>query len=174
MRLDNDKVLFPDREKKDCNKEYYPMKLLTATNTTLLNICLLLLRWTVGIILFAVGDGKVFGWFGGQGIEATIAIFVSKMGISAFLAYLSCYTELIGGFLLIVGLLTRPAAFAVTINMLVATLIMLPNGFIMGGADFPFSLMISSLIILLAGPMAYSLDAMLLSRCMKNSAAKSG
>src|SRR3990167_10554686 len=96
------------------------MKLLTETNTTLLNVSLLLLRLTVGIILFLAGAGKVLGWFGGQGIEATLDIFVSQMGIHPILAYLSCYTEFIGGFLLIVGLLTRPAAFALMINILVA------------------------------------------------------
>lgn len=147
------------------------MKLLIATNTRLLDVSLLLLRLTVGIILFLAGAGKVFGWFGGMGIEATIDIFVSKMGIHPILAYLSCYTEFIGGFLLIVGLLTRPAAFAIMINMLVATLVTLPNGFLTG-ASYPFSLMISSLIILLAGPMAYSMDAWLLSRKMKGSATK--
>jgi putative oxidoreductase len=140
------------------------MKLLTGTNNTLLNISVLLLRCTVGSILFVVGAGKVLGWFGGQGIEATINIFVTKMSISAFLAYLSCYTEFIGGFLLIVGLLTRPAALAVMINMLVATLVMLPNGFITGGASYPFSLLMISIIILLTGPMAYSFDALLLNR----------
>ena len=138
------------------------MNLMIKTNTTLLNISLLLLRLTVGIILFLAGAGKVFGWFGGQGIDATIDIFVSKMGIHPILAYLSCYTEFIGGFLLIVGLLTRPAAFAIMINMLVAVLVTLPNGFLVG-ASYPFSMMVSSIIILLAGPMAYSLDACLLS-----------
>lgn len=138
------------------------MKLLTCTNAALLNTSLLLLRLAVGIILFVAGAGKVMGWFGGQGIDATLDIFVSKMGIHPILAYLSCYTEFIGGFLLIVGLLTRPAAFAITINMLVATVLMLPNGF-MTGASYPFSVMVSSLVILLAGPMAYSLDALLLS-----------
>ena len=38
------------------------MKLLTETNVMLLNVCILLLRCTVGIILFGVGSGKVFGW----------------------------------------------------------------------------------------------------------------
>src|SRR5574339_440466 len=138
------------------------MKLLTCTNAALLNTSLLLLRLAVGIILFVAGAGKVVGWFGGQGIEATIDIFGSKMGIHPILAYLSCYTEFIGGFLLIVGLLTRPAAFAITINMFVAGIVTLPNGF-MTGASYPFSMMVSSLVILLAGPMSYSLDAWLLS-----------
>lgn len=137
------------------------MKLLTETNTALLNVSLLLLRFTVGIILFLAGAGKVLGWFGGMGIEATLDIFVSQMGIHPILAYLSCYTEFVGGFLLIVGLLTRPAAFAIMINMLVAGIVTLPNGF-MAGASYPFSMMVSSIVILLAGPMAYSLDAWLL------------
>jgi putative oxidoreductase len=137
------------------------IKLLTETNSRILSICLLLLRCTLGFILFVVGAGKVFGWFGGQGIELTIQNFVN-MGITAPLAYLSCYTELIGGFLLIVGLLTRPAAFAVMINMLVATIVMLPRGFFAGGASYPFSLMVSAVIIQLAGPMAYSVDSLLM------------
>jgi len=70
-------------------------------------------------------------------------------------------TELIGGLLLIAGLLTRPAAFAVTINMLVATVVTLPRGFLMVAA-YPFSLMIGALVVQLAGPMAYSLDSLLL------------
>ncbi|HET7289731.1 MAG TPA: DoxX family protein [Thermodesulfobacteriota bacterium] len=146
------------------------MKLLTCTNAALLNISLLLLRLAVGIILFVAGAGKVLGWFGGMGMDATINIFVTNMGIHPLLAYLSCYTEFIGGFLLIVGLLTRPAAFAITINMLVAGIVTLPNGF-MTGASYPFSMMVSSLVILLAGPMAYSLDAWLLSGGKKSSGA---
>ena len=142
------------------------MKLLTQTNSTLTSISLLLLRCTLGIILFMVGAGKVFGWFGGYGLGPTIHAFVTMMHIPAPLAYLSTFTELIGGALLIVGLLTRPAALAVFINMAVATVIMWPKGFIGSGvgAAWPFSLMISALAILLSGPMAYSIDSLLARR----------
>jgi putative oxidoreductase len=125
-----------------------------------LNAGILLLRCTVGVILFGVGAGKVFGWFGGFGMQMTLHYF-NQMGFSAPLAYLSTYTELVGGFLLILGLLTRPAAFAITINMLVATSVLLPKGFFMGMAAYPFSLMISSIILLLTGPMVYSIDSLL-------------
>ncbi len=135
------------------------MKILTQTNNNLHSISILLLRLTIGIILFVAGAGKVMGWFGGMGLETTIGIFTSKMHIPAFLAYLSCFTEFIGGFLLITGLLTRPAAVAVFINMLVATIVMAPNGFLKGGAAYPLTLTIISLVILLSGPMVYSLDA---------------
>lgn len=75
------------------------------------------------------------------------------------LTYLSTYTEFLGGLLLIIGLLTRPVAFAVMINMLVATLVTLPHGF-MGptGAQTPFLFLVIDIVILLAGPMAFSVD----------------
>ena len=132
-------------------------KLLTGTNDKLLGTCILLLRCTIGGILFVVGAGKVFGWFGGIGLEVTIQMFVTKAGIPAPLAYLSCFTEFVGGLLLILGLLTRPAAFAVTINMLVATIMTMPRGFI-AFASYPFTLMIIAIVIMLTGPMFYSFD----------------
>ena len=136
------------------------IKLLTGTNPKLLSSCLLLLRITVGVILFIVGAGKVLGWFGGFGMQTTINFFVTKEGFSVLLAYLSSYTEFIGGFLLVVGLLTRPVAFAIAINMAVATIVSLPRGFV-AGAAYPFSFMINAVIILLAGPMLFSLDSLI-------------
>lgn len=133
-------------------------KIFINTNPSLLNISILLLRCVAGVILFVAGSGKVLGWFGGMGLEKTIHIFVSNTGLVPALVYLSCFTEFIGGALLIIGLLTRPAAFAVTINMLVATSFMWSKGFFSGGAAYPFVIMIIALVILLAGPMDYSLD----------------
>jgi len=134
------------------------VKILNETNPSLVSLSLLLLRCTIGILLFIAGSGKLFGWFGGFGMEATIQGF-SKIGISMPLTYLSTFTEFTGGLLLIIGLLTRPAAFAVMINMLVATLVTLPHGF-MGptGAQTPFIFLVIDIVILLAGPMVYSID----------------
>lgn len=72
------------------------------------------------------------------------------------------------GNLLIIGLFTRPVAFAVMINMLVATIVMFPKGFIFGGADFPFTLLIIAIIIMLSGPMNYSLDFAMSKRSGRN------
>lgn len=143
------------------------MKLLTQTNTGLLSIGLLLLRWMTGIIVFVAGAGKLYGWFGGIGIKTTLEMFKVGMNIPVALIYLSCYTELIGGLLLIFGFLTRPAAFALFINMLVATISMGTKNFFMGGGAYPCSLMINSLVILLAGPMKYSIDVLLANRSNK-------
>ena len=138
------------------------MNLLTGSNRNLLNLAVLFLRMMLGSIMFVAGAGKVFGWFGGMGMNATIQAFQSYMGLSAFWTYLSSYTELIGGLFLILGFLTRPAALAVTINMLVASVFIGFKGFFAEkGAAYPFSLMVYSLAILLTGPFSYSLDALL-------------
>ena len=136
------------------------MNVLTGTNRSLLSLAILFLRLMLGAIMFVAGGGKVFGWFGGMGIDTTIQMFQSYMGLSAFWTYLSSYTELIGGAFLILGFLTRPAALALTINMLVASIFIGFKGFFVEkGAAYPFSLMVSALVILLTGPLAYSLDA---------------
>ena len=139
-------------------------KVLRSTTTSSLSTGILIIRLTIGILLFMAGSGKALGWFGGYGVEKTLQGF-SQMGFSAFLAYLSMYTEFIGGFLLIIGLFTRFAAFAVTINMAVATLISLPRGF-MGpsGAQTPFIFLMCAVVILITGPMVYSIDYLMIKR----------
>ena len=139
---------------------------MIGTDPKLGYLSILLLRVTLGVILFVAGSGKVFGWFGGYGMQATIQGFQSGFGIPAFLTYLSTYTELIGAVLIAVGLLTRLSAIAVTINMLVATILMLKTGFIgaNGGAAFPFSILMISVTILLVGPLPYSLDQLIFNR----------
>ena len=139
-------------------KKYLVSQILIGKNINLMNISLLLLRCTIGLILFVVGAGKVLGWFGGMGINKTLQIFTSNMHIPAYLAYISCYTEFLGGLFLIIGLFTRPVAFLVTINMIVATIFMWSSGFPSGGAAYPFSLTIISAAILLSGPLNFSLD----------------
>ena len=139
------------------------MKLLTQTNSRLLNLSILLLRCMVGVILFMGGSGKALGWFGGFGMAKTIG-FYKMSGFSVLETYLSSYTEFIGGFLFIIGFLTRPAAIAVLINMIVATVVAMPKGFIMGTASYPFLLAVIAFIFLLTGPMAYSLDALFFQR----------
>jgi putative oxidoreductase len=135
--------------------------IMTKTNPTLMSLGSLFLRCTIGVLLFIAGSGKLFGWFGGYGIKATLEGF-SKIGISAPLTYLSSYTEFLGGLLLIFGFLTRPAAFAIMINMLVATLVTLPHGF-MGptGAQTPFIFLVIDIVILLSGPKIFSVDSMI-------------
>lgn len=134
---------------------------LTGRNKLLLSTSLLLLRCAIGIILFIVGSGKLFGWFGGIGMEQTIKGF-AQAGISLPLTYLSTYTEFIGGILLSIGLFTRPVAIAISINMAVATVITLPGGFLgPTGAVLPFIFLVGTIVILLSGPLTFSVDRIL-------------
>jgi len=137
------------------------MKRIHFTNDTLISLAVLFIRVFAGLVLFVAGAGKAFGWFGGMGMETTVQMFWSGMKISAPLAYLSTITELLGGLLMIIGLFTRPAALALTINMLVATLLVGFKNFFMGGAAYPCLLMITSLAITLTGGMRYSIDALI-------------
>ena len=141
------------------NKLVY--KVFNDTTPGLINTGILLLRCIIGIYLFIAGAGKVLHWFGGYGMPATIQ-YLAKVGISAPLAYLSCYTEFLGGLLLTIGLFTRPVAFAILINMTVATIVTLPGG-LMGptSAQTPFLFLIIDIAVLLSGPMAFSLDKLI-------------
>ena len=73
-------------------------------------------RVTLGVIFFAHGAQKVFGWFGGYGLKGTTRYFTS-IGLPLVVAYAVCFFELLGGIGLLLGLLTRLAALAVIVVM---------------------------------------------------------
>jgi putative oxidoreductase len=78
-----------------------------------------LLRFITGAMLVPHGCQKLFGMFGGGGLAGT-AQFMDRVGYhpGALWAYVVGLNELIAGALLAIGLLTRPAAAAVAIQML--------------------------------------------------------
>jgi len=80
---------------------------------------LLVVRIALGIVFFAHGAQKTFGWFGGYGLSATIGGF-RQMNIPPAATVLAAFTECFGGLAVIVGLLARPAAFGLILVMLVA------------------------------------------------------
>src|SRR2546430_17155255 len=93
---------------------------------------LLILRVTLGVVMFPHGAQKLLGWFGGYGFSGTMNMFTEKMGIPAALAFLVIMTEFFGSFGLIVGFVTRVAAFGVFCIMVVAiAMVHWPNGFFM-------------------------------------------
>jgi putative oxidoreductase len=93
---------------------------------------LLILRVTLGVVMFPHGAQKLLGWFGGYGFSGTMNMFTEKMGIPAALAFLVIMTEFFGSLGLIVGFLTRVAAFGVFCIMVVAiAMIHWQNGFFM-------------------------------------------
>ena len=81
----------------------------------------LALRLTAGLIFAAHGSQKLFGWFGGYGLEGT-GQWMQSIGLAPgyLMALLAGAAEFFGGLALIVGLLVRPAAVALAFAMLVA------------------------------------------------------
>jgi putative oxidoreductase len=127
------------------------------------NFALLFTRIAVGIVFFAHGGQKVFGWFGGKGLAATVD-GMTKMGMPAVVPYLVAFGELTAGLGLIVGLLTRIAAGGMFIEMLGAVLIVhWRNGFFAEnrGFEYPLTLCLVCLALMFTGAGAYSLDALL-------------
>lgn len=82
----------------------------------------LILRLTLGIVMFPHGAQKALGWFGGHGFSGTMQFFTETMQIPALFALLAIAAEFLGALGLIVGLLTRVAAFGIFSVMVVAIL----------------------------------------------------
>jgi putative oxidoreductase len=72
-----------------------------------------ILRLVLGIVFFAHGAQKMFGWFGGLGFSGTMGFFTGTMHIPAPFAFLAIAAEFFGGLGLVLGLLTRIAAFGI-------------------------------------------------------------
>ncbi|CAM5319474.1 MULTISPECIES: DoxX family protein [Streptomyces] len=125
---------------------------------------LLLLRLGTGGVLAAHGSQKLFGWFGGGGIEGT-GQFMDSIGyapgkVSATAAGVA---ELGGGLLLALGLATPAAGAAAAGAMAGASAVHAPNGFFNqeGGFEYAASLGLTAAGLAVAGPGRLSLDHLL-------------
>jgi len=133
---------------------------------------LTLLRLVMGVIFFAHGAQKTFGWFGGYGYSGTMGFFTQKMHIPAPFAFLAICAEFLGGVGLILGALGRLAAFGIACNMVVAILMIHHHfGLFMNwsgqqkGEGFEYHLLaIAIAVVLMArGSGAFSVDRALTS-----------
>lgn len=128
----------------------------------------LVLRVPVGIIFAAHGGQKLFGWFGGYGLEGT-GQFFGSVGLNpgVLLALLAGSAEFFGGLALVAGLLVRPAAAALAFSMLVAIFaVHWSKGFFAGGGGYEYALALlaASLSLLFSGGGRFSLDGALACR----------
>jgi putative oxidoreductase len=121
----------------------------------------------VGIVFFAHGAQKMLGWFGGLGFSGTMGMFTGYMHIPAPLAFLAMAAEFLGGLGLILGFLTRIAAFGIAVNMVVAVVMVhSSNGFFMNwsgaqkGEGFEYHLLALAIttFLMIRGAGAFSLD----------------
>jgi putative oxidoreductase len=120
-----------------------------------------LIRASVGLLLVPHGAQKLFGWFGGYGLEATGNFFASKLGLPSSLALIVGLIEFFGGILLALGLFTRPIALLVVGLMAGAAFrIHWAAGFFWnkGGFEYPLMWGLLALALVIRGGGAYSLD----------------
>ena len=125
----------------------------------------LALRVLVGIIFIAHGAQKLFGWFGGYGLEGT-GQFFGSIGLEpgTLMALLAGAAEFFGGLALVFGVLVRPAAAALAVTMLVAIFaVHFGKGFFLdkGGYEYALALFAASLSLLFSGGGRYAVDAAL-------------
>ena len=130
-----------------------------------MDLGLLILRFVVGLTLAAHGAQKLFGWFGGYGLDAT-GQFMETLGFHPGRrhAALAGLTEAGGGVLLALGLLTPLGAALIASVMLVAVItVHLKNGFFASSGGYEYNLMLAAAAVSLAfsGPGALSIDALL-------------
>ncbi|WP_338898625.1 DoxX family membrane protein [Streptomyces sp. TG1A-60] len=122
---------------------------------------LLLLRLGAGGVLAAHGTQKLFGWFGGGGIEGTGA-FMESVGYTPGKASATAagLAETGGGTLLALGLATPAAGAAAAGAMGGAAAVHAPNGFFNagGGYEYAATLGLAAAGLAVAGPGRLSLD----------------
>jgi len=138
----------------------------TLTNTTA-GLDTLPIRIGAGLTFAAHGSQKLFGWFGGYGLEGT-AGWMESIGLAPgiLMAGLAGGAEFFAGLLLIVGLLVRPAALVLAVTMLVAIItVHIENGFFMAtnGYEFALALLVISVTLVIRGAGSFSLDKVFLS-----------
>jgi len=126
------------------------------------------LRIGVGIVMFAHGAQKLFGWFGGYGLQGTGQFFAENLDLKpgVLMAALAGGTEFFGGLLLLAGLFTRGAAAAIAVTMAVAIITAHPSTFFAsnGGMEYPLTLLLASLALLIGGGGVLSVDRKLVSQ----------
>ncbi|MFT5924801.1 MAG: putative oxidoreductase [Paraglaciecola sp.] len=139
--------------------------------TTKLGLDTLPVRVGAGVIFTAHGAQKLFGWFGGYGLEGT-AGWMESIGLApgTLMAALAGGAEFFGGLLLIAGLLVRPAAVVLAITMLVAIVtVHFQNGLFMSnnGYEFGLALLVISMGLALRGAGSLSIDNILQNKLTK-------
>lgn len=122
----------------------------------------LALRVPLGVIFAAHGAQKLFGWFGGYGLEGT-GQFFGSVGLNPgyLMALLAGLVEFFGGLALVLGVLVRPAAAALAFAMLIAVFaVHWSKGFFAssGGYEYALALFAASLALVFSGAGRLSVD----------------
>ncbi|MEV0341216.1 DoxX family protein [Nocardia sp. NPDC050713] len=137
----------------------------TAPTSTLgIDLGLLVLRLALGLTMAAHGAQKLFGWFGGNGLDRTAQFFTSEGypgGKAA--ALVAGASEAFGGLALAIGLLTPLAAAAILGVMVNAIAFKWDAGFFgnKGGIEYEVLIACAAAAIALTGPGRFAVDSAL-------------
>ena len=140
------------------------MSIFSRTLQTNASAAPLALRLALGSVFIGHGGQKLFGWWGGYGFEATSQFFENKLGLTPghLHAALAGGGEFIGGILIILGLLTRFAAAQAAVIMGVAIWTVHRSAFFSpAGMEFPLTLLLIAVALVITGGGALSVDARL-------------
>jgi putative oxidoreductase len=124
------------------------------------------LRLALGLIMIAHGAQKVFGYWGGRGFSA----FIQNDPPFAFMRpgwlwmSAAAFSELVGGTLVLLGLLTRLGALSIAFVMLAAMIGVHWGSFFMNnrGIEYTVALLAMAFALLVAGGGQASVDRMLM------------
>jgi putative oxidoreductase len=105
----------------------------------------LVMRLVLGIIMIRHGYDKIIP----SGALYSFSHRVAQMHLPIWLGYVAAFTEFFGGMLLIVGLLTRIAAFMTACDMAVAIIKIHLHGGLMGPNSFAFPLACFAIALML-------------------------
>lgn len=127
-------------------------KFFSTTNDGMLT----LLRIAAGFIVLAHGVQKLFGWFGGHGVTATMDSFEQWFDLPGFVTLLVIMSDSGGALFLMIGFATRFMASSIALVMLGAIALVHGRwGFYMNwyserrGEGFEFHLLILAIMIVL-------------------------
>lgn len=126
-----------------------------------------ILRLTLGLIIFPHGAQKMLGWFGGYGFSGTLGYFTGTLNLPWIIGFLVIVIEFFGSLSLLAGLGSRLWAMAMIVLMLgIIFSAHIANGFFMnwtgaqGGEGYEYHLLVIglSLAVVLNGGGRFSLD----------------
>ncbi|MBD3427137.1 MAG: DoxX family membrane protein [Candidatus Omnitrophica bacterium] len=129
--------------------------------SNLIDLALFILRLAVGVVFIAHGLQKVFGMFGGSGIDG-LSRMLESLGVMppVLWAWVAAIGELAGGTLLVLGIFPRLSALVIGMIMMAAiVLVHWKNGYFAsnGGFEYPLLNLMCSIAIILAGGGKYSI-----------------